>query len=250
MTSCFCLFGSAFVGPNIVATLYDLSRLAFTTIGSIDFNRVGAIAFDNSGTATSLFGISSATQDLLAIDPFTGAGTSIATISSAEFDLFFDMSFRPSDNVLFAWSASMLDGFVHLVTIDLLGNLTDLGPSLPFSAGFALAFDGNGVNPTLFGSALVPATPSVDLFLVNQSNGAVTNLGTLAFLGFPPPTFSFRLNAMTWECSSNFFLASVIDAQPTGGGGAVANYVGRLNINSLSVINLGTTVQGLDAVAI
>ncbi len=94
-----------------------------TEIGPIGFTNVFALGFDNNG---DLFGIESLTNELLSINPFTGAGTGIGTVtlSGVPVSGIFDIAARPEDDVMFA--AQNGGNIYTLNTTN--GDLTVVGP--------------------------------------------------------------------------------------------------------------------------
>lgn len=88
-------------------------------IGLSGFPRLNALAADGSGTLYSTvdYGTFGAGDELITIDPNTGAGTSIATLDFGSIDpALRGLAFRPSDGVLFAVNNTGND---ELFTIDI-----------------------------------------------------------------------------------------------------------------------------------
>lgn len=108
------LYGNTAVGfgNTVNDQLYQIDPTSGMTsfIGTIGFNAVYALGFDQSGT---LFGISNVSADLLTINIGSGAGTLVApvTLSSA-----FDLAFRPEDNTMFV--ADSVGGTESLYTMN------------------------------------------------------------------------------------------------------------------------------------
>jgi hypothetical protein len=118
-----------------------------TLIGTIGFNEVYALGFDQSGT---LFGISQSRSALLKISTSTGAGSMVAPVTLAAP---YDLAFRPEDNKMFV--ADSNPGTFSLYTMDpTTGAATLVGP-----------YGGSGTN--LVGLAfLTPEPGTIGLVLV------------------------------------------------------------------------------------
>jgi hypothetical protein len=93
------LYGNTAVGfGNTTADdlyLIDPATGLSTLVGTIGFNAVYALGFDQSGT---LYGISNSSQELITINTATGAGSLIAPVNLTSA---FDLAFRPEDNTMF-----------------------------------------------------------------------------------------------------------------------------------------------------
>jgi hypothetical protein len=207
---------------------------AATTVGPIGFNQVGALDFSPDGT---LFGVGFNGSDsiLITINPATGAGTLIGSLGETQFTE--DIAFRPSDGTLFAYIA----GDIYTVNTS-TGAATFVGATGGFPDGNGLAFSGTTLYLANDGGG-----GQGTLWTINQSTGAETALVSLtydpAFVGSDP-----RVNGMKFDPATGTLWASVV----TGGGksGTAANYVGTINITTGAVSFVGTTVSGLDAVAL
>jgi hypothetical protein len=91
---------------------------AATPVGSIGFNDVFALGFDQAG---NLFGVADSTNELIGINTGSGAG---ALIAGLQLGLLFDIASRPEDNVMFAIDS----GTATTYTLDTSnGNLTGVG---------------------------------------------------------------------------------------------------------------------------
>jgi hypothetical protein len=110
----------------------------------------------------------------------------------------------------------------------------------PFFAGYGLAFSGGTLYLANSGGG-----GQGTLWTINQSTGAETALVSLhfdaAFVGSSP-----RVNGMKFDPATGTLWASVV----TGGGETALNYLGTINITTGRVSFVGSTVSGLDAVAI
>ena len=98
------LYGNTSVGFGGTTddTLYRIDPVtgAATFIGTIGFNTVYALGFDQSGT---LFGISQNRSALLRISTSTGSGTMVAPVALAAA---YDLAFRPEDDRMFVADSS------------------------------------------------------------------------------------------------------------------------------------------------
>ena len=216
------------------ATLYtiDIATGAATPVGPIGFNMVGGIDYDFR--AGVLCGISNLLGEggeglFLTIDPATGAGAEVGPTVGAQ-----DISFRPSDSRLYAFS----DG--HLGTINTLtGEPTHIGDTGYFGAGNGIAF--SPVNILyLAHSPYYPEDPPPTLYILNQNTGARTFVTDLIF---PPDLTSPRINAMDFHPSTGVLYASLNTA------GDLTNYLATVDITTGNVAIIGRTVDGLDAIA-
>jgi hypothetical protein len=232
------LYGSAYAGPLGPATLYQLSMIngTATPVGPIGFDNVGALDFAPDG---ALFGVGYNGSDsvLITINPATGAGTLIGPLGVGEKTE--DIAFRPSDGTLFA---SIL-GNTYTVNTS-TGAATLVGSTPGFVDGYGLAFSGT----TLYmADDDTGGGPQGALWTINQSTGAETKLVSLtydaAFVGIKP-----RVNGMKFDPATGTLWASVV----TGFGkrGTNLNYLGTINITTGFVSFVGSTVSGLDAVAV
>lgn len=111
----------------------DTATGAATVIGPVGFGSIFALGFDIDGT---LFAISDDANALLSIDPTTGVGSTVATLTLASVT---DIAVRPEDGALFA-SDSLTDA---IYTIDKqTGAATLVGPygaNLDFMVGLAFS---------------------------------------------------------------------------------------------------------------
>jgi hypothetical protein len=145
------LYGNTAVGFGGTAndTLFRIDPVtgAATLIGTIGFNEVYALGFDQSGT---LFGISQSRSALLKISTSTGAGSMVAPVTLAAP---YDLAFRPEDDKMFV--ADSNPGTFSLYTMDpTTGAATLVGP-----------YGGSGTN--LVGLAfLTPEPGTIGLVLV------------------------------------------------------------------------------------
>jgi hypothetical protein len=233
------LYGSVYSGADGLATLVrlDPDTGAPTVVGPIGYERVSGLDFDARG---NLYGTGerndgSNTSVLLRIDPATGAGTEVGptgVLATGFGNTFSDLSFRPSDNKLYAYIESgdgvgVIDAFT--------GAVSALGSSLIGGGGNGIAFE----------------DPSDVLFHANQATSATLNQTTgngtvISGLVWSPPADVFpRVNGMDFRPRSRALYVSIQD----GFGGTPENYLGRLQPFSGVVSVIGPTAAGLDAIA-
>ncbi|MET0622683.1 MAG: Ig-like domain-containing protein [Pyrinomonadaceae bacterium] len=231
------LYGVAFSGSRGSSTLYsiDESTGAATAIGPVGFQAVSAMDFDSSG---KLYAVGRRPADrvsvLITINTATGVGTEVGPTRVEELgfgDSVADISFRPSDGVLYAY----LEAGDGLGTINkLTGEATALGPSGANCCGNGMAFSPEGV---LFHSN------DNSFNILNQLNGLAT---VVAPMTFPPPADDDpRINGMSFQPGTGILFASLND----GSAGAHENYLVRVNVSNGVVTIIGPTVGGLDALA-
>ena len=231
------LFGSAFNGPSGPSTFYsiDAETGAATAIGAIGFARVGAMAFDASGT---LYAIGRRPSDgrnvLITINTTTGAGTEIGPtgVENLGFgDTISDISFRHSDGVLYAYlEAGDGLGVINKQT----GAVTVLGRSFVSCCGNGMAFS---LNDVLFHSN------ETDLHTLDQVTGRATLVTAMVF---PAATANFpRINAMDFQPGTGILYGSLNN----GTAGQFDNYLVTVNTTTGVVTIIGRTVGGLDGLA-
>jgi hypothetical protein len=96
------LYGSTSIGfaqpGEDVLYAIDPVTGSTTSKGSIGFEKVYALGFDQHGT---LFGISDFSKELITINIATGAGTLVPGSSALEVSAAFDIASRPEDNTMF-----------------------------------------------------------------------------------------------------------------------------------------------------
>jgi hypothetical protein len=126
------------------------------------------VGLNYAQTPGTLYGTTgNSSNQLITIDPMTGAGTLAANISGAAGPIT-EIEYR-SDDVLFGSTGT---GTSEIVTIDpLTGLATSIGTH-PFGAVNGLDFNSGG---DLLGSFLNPGT-STDLVIVNQTTGGFSSV--------------------------------------------------------------------------
>jgi hypothetical protein len=228
------LYGSAFNGPTGPATFYEINALtgAATAIGPIGFWRVGAMDTAPDGT---LYAIgrnpATGTNVLLTIDRTTGTGTEIGPTGVETLgygDTISDISFRPSDGVLFAYlEAGDGLGTVNLTT----GKVTALGRTNVSCCGNGLAFAPDG--------RLLHANED-SMHVLNQVTGAATRLTSMAYPPSPDPRVSaMKFQPETGQLFGNFKSGSatfLVKIDPATGAVTV---VGAATINGMDAMAWG-----------
>lgn len=116
------LYGNTSVGFGSTTNdaLYSIDPTTgnASLVGTIGFNTVYALGFDNNGT---LYGVSNDRGDLITIDTSTGAGS---LVNAIQLSAVFDLAFRPEDNTMFVADS----GTSSLYTMDPTnGNATLVG---------------------------------------------------------------------------------------------------------------------------
>ena len=246
------LVGLAHNGPDGPSILYDIDPLtgSATAVGPVGFDRCSGMDFDASGT---LYATCEQPADpdqpgsfdlhvLITIDPLTGAGTEVGPtgVESLEgpfpFNTAADLSFRDSDNKLFAYT---FPGDA-LATLDLTtGAMTQLGfPSgVIEGSGYGLAFSPGDTLLLAVGKVLAD---SHRLWTLDQVTSAAQSFILLSEDGS-----SDRINGMDFEPATGTVFASFV----TGFGGSRQNSLATVDVATGTVTILGPTAEGLDAVA-
>ena len=275
------IFGAAHLGPDGQSTLYhiDASTGQATAIGTgIGFERVSGLAF-NPATGV-LYGTGEFPADpvdvnnLITIDINTGVGTAVGPTGVAGFagvfsgdpsfpGVFSDLSFRPSDGTLFGFSFPGQ----WVATIDLnTGTATQLAFESILGDRGIEANDGNGL--AFLGSGLLlhaGSEGSIDaggtqapscawecpsaLHAIDLDTSLATTLVTLNFPilpGFDNDLDVPRVSGMDFDSESDLLYASIV----YGVGGNRSSFLGTINPTTGDVELIGTTVLGMDAIAI
>ena len=239
------IYGSAYQGPGGLSTFYSISPAsgAATRIGLIGFTQVGAMAFDAQGT---LYGIgkTGATWMLITINTTTGAGTAVGPLGQASLTAVSDMDFRPSDGTLFVLGATQNTNDTLYTVSTATGAATYLGSGQSsFSTdGDALAFNSAGV--------LYNANQQ-EMDITSQANGSrkfFMNLNYAAAFGTPGP----RANSMKFDQNGTLW-ATVVSGYgpgPNGGANNANNSIGTIDPSTGAVSFVGSTVQGMDGLAV
>ncbi|RPH75874.1 hypothetical protein EHM76_00645, partial [bacterium] len=242
----FQLYGAAYSGTNGLSTLFgiDPETDTVTEIGPIGFERVNAIDFDpQTGVLYGTGERADGTDEnvLLTIDCFSGEGfeigaTNIDAFTSGD-ETITDISFRPTDRVLFAY----VEGGDQLATLNLqtgvateIGDVeSSVGNGLSFNASGSILYHANGSSST--------GSPEGKLNTLNQSNGNVSSSINLDFA-----TSGDQLNALDLDPSDGILYGSVVRSA------APVNYLATVNVTTGVVTDLAilTIPQGLDAIAV
>jgi len=232
------LYGSAFSGADGLAVLYriDPATGAPTRIGPIGFQRVGSLDFGPDGR---LYGVGERddgtdTVVVLVIDTATGVGTEIAPLSFVGPSRpVSDISFRPSDGMVHAFLGDPDEVAVFEAST---GIGAVLGPPGTTGGGHGIAFSRN---LTLY------HWEDQTLYTIDQTTGLSSLLGVTTFTGFPPLTTP-RVDALDVDPDGGTLYASVNDG---GAGGGGPGYLAKLDPAALAIEEIGSTVDGLEALA-
>jgi hypothetical protein len=228
------IFGSAFAGPATSASLFAINPTngSASLIGPIGFNQVGALDF---GPDDRLYGIAvvAGAATLIVINTATGAGTVVGALGVAGAAQ--DMAFRPSDGTLFAY----IQGIIYTVNRD-TGAATLVGSTGGFPDGNAIAFSSGTL---LLGNTQGGTNGSLQS--VNQTTAAVTPIVNFTYgPGFTPANNS-RTAAMKFDPTTGALFAAIVE-----GNGAAVRFLGVVDPVTGVVTDIGTTVAGLDGIAI
>lgn len=215
------------LGPS---DLYEINPTtgAATLIGPIGFSRVGAMVM-NPRNPEFLYACAQRTGDgtPVLIGIFGGSGQEIGPTGIA--GAISDLSFRPSDNTLFAYDASGHQ--VYTLNIE-TGKGTLVGPSgTGFNGGNGIAFSSGNV---------LYHVNRTNLSTLDQTTGLATPIHPMTYPA--PLTAAARASAMEFNPGSGQLVAIIKDAGAT--------YLGTIDINTGNVTVIGNTGQaGLDGMA-
>ncbi len=249
------LFGAAHNATGD-STLYriDPATGVATAVGPIGFQGCNGMDFDASWTLFATCRSAAGNIVLITIDQETGTGqlvgdTEIAMINDA-LEVGSDISFRPSDDVLFSY---FLDEFSDdlLGTINLAtGAVTDVSMGGPAEMGNGMAFSPSGdlyLAGTKISSFL--GLLGVKLHLLEQvagEDGSMSISSSIKLILSETPDGNAlqapRLNAMDFEPRTGILFASVND-------GGVESYLAIVNPSDGKVSFIGKTQDSLDAMA-
>jgi hypothetical protein len=251
------LFGADNSGqdPTVPSNLYtiDPSTGAATLIGPVTgFSRISGMAFHpTTGTlyATGEEIISEfPTPVLLIINPCTGAGTRVGILgiqgNPGLISNITDISFHPTNNVLFAYRKQ--DSGDQVGTIDVNSAEFFIVASYPAAVrqGNGIAFSpAGGPNPVVIyhGSQEGLAT-------INPTTGTRVLLGAFSWpaeIQCIETQGCRRPNAMDFQPTTNTLFASI----NTLDSGLSGNFLATINTTTRAVTSVGATVARLDAIA-
>jgi hypothetical protein len=231
------MYGISFVGPDGASTLntIDPATGIATPVGPLGFERCGAMEADAAGTLYAACERSDGSDIpvLVTVDSASGAATEVGPTGMS--GTVGDLSFR-SDGVLFAFDASN-DPDHSLFTVDTATGVATLvgNTGLAFAGGNGMTFDGAD---TLFHSQITGGT-GPDLNTLDPSDGSPTFLGEIT-------TTTGRFSAMEFDPSSGLVYGVINE----GTGGAGPNSLATLDTAALTSTVIGTSVNGLDAIAV
>jgi hypothetical protein len=232
------IYGSAFSGSSGASTLYtiDATTGAATAVGPIGVARVGALAFAPSGTLYGV-GFDTTADDsvLITIDPATGAGTVVGLLGAD--DATQDIAFRPGDGKLFAY----VGGSIYTInTATGVGTL--VGDTGDFPDGNAIVFRGSTLYLANSGGSGTDGT----LQTINQATGAVTDVVAFTYgAGFTPAN-NPRAAGMKFDAATGILYAAIVE----GSGPSNTRFLATIDTATGAVTDIGTSVAGLDALAI
>ncbi|GJM15007.1 MAG: hypothetical protein DHS20C13_03340 [Thermodesulfobacteriota bacterium] len=253
------LYGISHIGRDGLSTLHIINTQtgAANAVGPIGFERCGSMDFNAQGR---LFAICERADGsditvLVEINTISGAGTEIGPTDNCE--AWTDMSFRNSDNTLFATGFNFDPVGPCTETMGLVQNwLTTINTQTGLSTliaiinqvpggGNAAAFSPTDTLYYLVGDFNTPGTNV--LYTVNQLTGDVNVISNPTY-----PTLTDddlpRANAMDFDQSTGVLYLSI-----TSGGGTIMvprqNFIGTLDINTGVVTVIGPTELGMDAIA-
>ena len=227
------LFGADGAGGNPATNLYLLdptNGAIVSTIGPIGFAITG-LAFDPSTSVLyGSTGNASPTSpgSLVRIDTTTGAGTLIGSFGVSK-QTMADLTFF--GGTLYGSGSSVGDLYAVNVTTGLATLIGGSGRTT-FDTGNALAADSLG---NFFAAAGNNST--LELFSVNPSTGLSTLIAPIT--GAPAPTQS--ISALAFNASNTLFGANAGNDTQTA-------FLLTIDTTTGAAVNLGQTVNGLDAI--
>ena len=232
---------------NSILVAIDLNTGSATYIGTTAYRRISAIAFHPTTGVLYAVGDTATQTYLLTINPCTGVATQVgsAIFSAGAFGT--DISFRPSDDTLFAHVRGEGDALATINTST--GALTYLGSTTSTGSGNGIAFRPAG--PSL--TQLLYHGSSAGLGTLNQGTGLRTALGTFTYSGYSTFTsaHSKRPNALELKStgpSGDILFASIVSGTPIEGDSG--NWLAYIDTVTRVVTEVGPTAMGLDAIAL
>lgn len=228
------------------STLYLIDPVDGSTkpVGPVGFNAVGGMDF-HPGTGV-LYAVARRATDgvsvLIAINPLSGTASEIGPLLNTNTSFsenHYDISFRGSTHVLYL-SAIDPSGDLSVFTID-----TATGEATAVGATGTTGSDQGLANSIADDTYLADETNAGTLSTVALASGIATAASTLTYNGFPT-LVAPRPNAVDFQICDPATATISIDDGPAGFG---PNYLATLDVATGSVDYLGTTVNGLDALA-
>ncbi len=216
-----------------MSSLYriDPATGAATLVGATGYRGISGMDFHpDTGV---LYAVGRRASDdrayLLIINPATGKATEIGEINNEDFQRVPDMSFRNSDNKLFAWDEDV----DRLATIDIsTGEMTTFGVNVG-CAGHGMAFSPSDV---------LYLADCLDFVSLNTTTGTPTLIGELAPMPTPDHDGS---SAMDFHPLSGKLYAAITALSPE----PRERYLATIDPTTAEVTILGVSVNGLDALA-
>jgi uncharacterized protein DUF6923 len=212
----------------------DVTTQSVALVGNTGFDRLGGIAFNSSGFLYGVSGGSHGQGTLLIIDPYTGVGHPIGSISNANLGV--DGLRFNAQGVLYGSAFDNTSQVGVLVTINpsnanILSSLTLMGSGNSFCVGIAFASGG-----TLYASRGNAAGRLEDIDLVNQMTGVLTPIGAMETV---ISDIVFALDGTFYGCSTNGDLYSI---DPVSGN---KTFLFNTGINKLSGLATPLNTQRL-----
>jgi len=225
-------------GPSTLH-LIDKTSGSANLIGSIGFDACSGMDFLAGIMYATCFRTGTSTHVLITINLQNGQGTEIGptNISNLGNDRNPDISFRNSDNTLFAYLSRT--GPQSLATINIItGASSPIGPS-------GVSGGGNGIGFTPTDTLFHARTFGTDQTLntVNQITGASSTLFNVIWPvpiggGFPSP------NAMDFDTDSGLFYVNMGGASPTAN-----DLLITVDPSNGAIVTIGQTQDRIDAIA-
>jgi hypothetical protein len=223
---------------NPATNLYILNPATgapLSTVGPIGF-AVSGMSFDPlNGVlygATAPRGTS--TRQLITINTSTGAGTLIGALGVTIDELAF-----AANGTLYGWSGRISGSSLYTINLT-TGAATKVGTSGISNSGAGFAINASGT------AYLAAAGASGVLRTVDLATGAVTTVATLS--GAPLPTAA--IDAMGFNQDGTLFGVNLAEGGPGNPGAPGQTFLVTINPTTGAVTSLGSSVAGLDALAI
>ncbi len=222
-------------GGNAEFWMIDSTTGAGIDIGPVGFD--GCSGMDQHPQTLTVFATCQRTSDgvqvLITINPASGAGTEVGPTGSTDKNP--DLSFRNSDNTLYAFVFDFFGGTPHsLGTIDINSGLqTTLGVTGDIGGGNSIAFS---PGDTLFHSRTFNSIATLNT--LDQNNGAFTFVTNLT----PGPSGRTVIGAMDFQPGTGILFGA-------SGGSNTLDILLTIDTSTGIITEIGPTVSGLDAIA-